>query len=188
MIFSVLLNLAAAAAAVAAVAGHCRKSPVKIVLRYFTVLSNLFCAAASLAVAAARLCGAVPNAVLVIKFIATAAVSITFLTVVFFLGPVVYNYKVLLTGPDLWLHLICPVAAILTCILWDKPALRFSGVLWGILPVALYGGMYLYRIVYAPPEKRWEDFYGFNRGGKWPVSLAAMIAAAFAVSLLLWLI
>ena len=64
MILSVLLNLVTAAAAAAAVAGHCRNTPAKITLRYFTVLSNLFCAAASLAVAAARLCGAVPNGIL----------------------------------------------------------------------------------------------------------------------------
>jgi hypothetical protein len=188
MILSVLLNLVTAAAAAAAVAGHCRNTPAKITLRYFTVLSNLFCAAASLAVAAARLCGAVPNGILMMKFVGTAAVTITFLTVMFFLGPVVYNYKVLLTGPDLWLHLVCPVIAILTLLLWDGPDMGFGGALWGVLPVLLYGGMYLYRILLAPPEKRWEDFYGFNRNGRWLLSVAAMSAAALAVSLLLWLL
>ena len=172
--------------AIAAVIRHCGKNPVKIILRYFTVLSNLFCAAASLAVAAARLWGAVPNGLLMLKFIGTAAVTITLLTVMLFLGPVVYDYKALLTGPDLWLHLVCPVLALLTHFLWDRPVMGFGGMLLGILPVLLYGCMYLYRIFYAPPEKRWEDFYGFNRGGKWRLSFAAMTAAALAVSLLLW--
>jgi len=188
MELSVILNLAMAVLAVGAVMGHCRKAPARIVLRYFTVLSNLFCAAASAAVAVTRLCGAVPETLLVMKFVGTAAVTITFLTVMLFLGPVVYNYKLLLTGPDLWLHLVCPVMAILTCILWDKPDMRFGGVFWGVLPVLLYGGVYLYRILLAPPAKRWEDFYGFNRDGKWLLSVVFMTAAAFLVSLFLWLV
>ena len=188
MVLSVLVDLAMAVIAAAAVAGHCRKNPVKVVLRFFTVLSNLFCAAASLAVAAARLRGPVPNGILVTKFVGTAAVAITFLTVMFFLGPVVYNYKFLLTGPDLWLHLVCPVTAILTCLLWDRPVMRFGGVFLGVLPVLLYAGMYIYHILLAPPEKRWEDFYGFNRDGRWLLSFVSMTAAAFVVSLLLWLL
>lgn len=188
MAMPVILDLAMAVMAVAAVIGHCRKKPAKIILRYFTSLSNLFCAAASAAVAAARLWGAVPNGLLVVKFIGTAAVTITLLTVMLFLGPVVYDYKALLTGPDLWLHLVCPVLAILTYFLWDRPVMAFGGMLLGILPVLLYGAMYLYRLLFAPTEKRWEDFYGFNRGGKWRLSFAAMTAAALAVSLLLWLL
>ena len=55
----------------------------------------------------------------------------------------------------------------------------------GILPVLLYGILYLYRILYAPPEKRWEDFYGFNRKGKWQISFAAMAAGTFLVCMAL---
>ena len=44
-----------------------------------------------------------------------------------------------------------------------------------MLPVVLYGPLYLYKIVYAPPQERWDDFYGFNKGGKWPIAFAAML-------------
>ena len=58
-------------------------------------------------------------------------------------------------------------------------------MLLGTLPVLLYGIYYLYRVVYAPQEKRWEDFYTFNRGGKWPIAFAAMVIAAFVISVVL---
>lgn len=62
-------------------------------------------------------------------------------------------------------------------------------VVWlGTLPVALYAVMYIYRVLYAPEARRWKDFYGFTRGGKWPLSCAAMLIGAFAVSVVLWLI
>ena len=49
----------------------------------------------------------------------------------------------------------------------------------------LYGLFYLYKIMYAPEEKRWEDFYTFNRGGKWPISFAAMLLGGFLISIVL---
>ena len=185
---SVAFNAAVAVLSVSAVGAHCRKNPVKIVLRFFTVLSNLFCAAACLAVAVARLCGTVPNAVLVLKYVGTSAVSVTLLTVLLFLGPFVYDYKTLLTGPDLWLHLICPLLAVVSLLLWDKPTASFGVVFLGVLPVLAYGAFYLYHVNLVPEEKRWKDFYGFNRNGKWAVSYAAMTAAAFLISLVLWIV
>ena len=50
-----------------------------------------------------------------------------------------------------------------------------------MLPVVLYGLLYLYKIIYAPADRRWEDFYGFNKGGKWPAAFITMMAGAFAV-------
>ena len=50
-----------------------------------------------------------------------------------------------------------------------------------MVPVVLYGPFYLYKILYAPEKKRWDDFYGFNKQGKWPVAFAAMVAGTFAI-------
>ncbi len=188
MILSVLFNLAVAAAVTAVIVAYRKGHPLKVTLRFFTALSNLFCALACLAVAVCRLCGAVPEAVLVLKFVGTAAVAVTFLTVMCFLGPVVYDYKSLLTGADFWLHLACPGLAIVSLLLWDQPAGGFWLVPLGALPVLLYGAFYLYRVILAPEEKRWPDFYGFNRGGKWYLSFAAMFLAALVVSFVLWIV
>lgn len=177
----VVLNLLNTLLVTAAVIAHFRRNPPRVILRYFTVQSNLFCAAASLATAAARLFGTVPEPLLLVKYVATVAVAVTFLTVVLFLGPQ-YGYKLMFSGPDLWLHLVCPLLALVCFFAWDRPRLTWMAALWGVLPVLLYGLLYLRQVVRV---KRWEDFYGFNRDGRWPLSFLAMVTAAAALSLLL---
>lgn len=184
---SVLCNLAMAAMAVAAVLVHTGKAPLRVVLRFFTVQSNLFCALASAAVAVFRLCGEAPTAVLMLKFIGTAAVTVTLLTVLLFLGPTM-GYRLMFTGPDLFLHLVCPILALVSYFAWDKPAAPWPVVILGVLPVVLYAALYLYKVLAAPEGKRWDDFYGFNRGGKWPVSLAAMLLGTLLISVVLRLL
>ena len=70
----------------------------------------------------------------------------------------------------------------------EKRGMTFAQSLWGLLPVVLYGPLYLYKIRFAPEGKRWEDFYGFNRTGRWPVSFAAMLAGTFLIcmGLMMW--
>ena len=59
--------------------------------------------------------------------------------------------------------------------------MTFGTALLGMLPVVLYGTLYLYKIKYAPQEKRWDDFYGFNHKNRWKVSYVAMMIGGFAV-------
>ena len=61
----------------------------------------------------------------------------------------------------------------------------FSIALLGMIPVVVYGLWYLYKILYAPADKRWDDFYGFNKGGKWPITFTGMMVGGFAVCMLL---
>ncbi len=178
---SILCNLLIAVLALAAVAVHARHSSLRQVLRYFTAQSNVLCAAAALAVAAMRLRGGVPGALLLFKFVATVAVLVTLLTVLVFLGPH-YGYKVLFSGPDLWLHLICPLLALLAWLAWDRMPITPLRSLLGLLPVLLYGLLYLNKVV---SRKEWDDFYGFNRDGKWPLSFAAMLIGTALLCLLL---
>lgn len=181
---SVLSNLTMAALVVGAVLVHARHSSLKNILRYFTALSNLFCAAAALALALARLGGVPSLPLLLFKYVGTVAVMVTLLTVLLFLGPN-YGYKMLFSGPDLWLHLVCPLLALLSYLLWDRAPLSLATALLGVLPVLLYGLLYLRRVVF---QQRWEDFYGFNRGGKWPLSFAAMLLGAVLLCLLFLLL
>ena len=187
-VLSVLFNLLIAVSALSAIRAHAKNSPPKILLRFFTVLSNILCAAACLAVAAVRLSGGTCEAVFLLKYVGTAAVTVTLLTVLFFLGPFVVPYKVLLSGPDLWLHLICPVLAIVSFLAWDRPELSFPHAFLCVVPVLLYACLYLYKVVFAPEGKRWEDFYGFNRSNRWPLSFMAMMAASFLIGAALFLI
>lgn len=154
-----------------------------VAFRYFTVLSNVLCAAAALLMCFASSV----SWVWTLKYIGTVAVTVTMLTVFLFLGPNL-GYKILLTGPDLYMHLVTPLMAIISFICFEKRGMTFQMALLGVLPVLFYGVLYLYKVVYAPEHKRWEDFYGFNKNGKWPVSFAAMLVGVFAVCMLFLLL
>ena len=157
---------------------------VKVTFRYFTVQSNVLCAVAALGMCIAQLSGNVPGWVWIFKYIGTAAVTLTMLTVFLFLAPSIGKgwYDVLLKKIyDLFMHLITPLAALVTFCVLEKRGMTFPQCLWGMLPVALYGPLYLYKTVYAPEEKRWKDFYGFNRNGKWPLSFAGMLMGTFLI-------
>lgn len=155
----------------------------KFALRFFTTLSNILCAAACLLTALAMNAGGVPEWIWTLKYIGTAAVTVTMLTVLLFLAPSFGKgaLKVLLSGTDLFMHLITPLLALVSFCVFERRGMTFCQSLWGLLPVVLYGPLYLYKILFAPPEKRWDDFYGFNKQGKWPVAFAAMVAGTFAI-------
>ncbi|MBQ6564215.1 MAG: hypothetical protein IJL88_09900 [Clostridia bacterium] len=182
----IILNLAIFLITAVCIWLYSRRSPMHLVLRYFTTLSNILCAVSSLLVAIFRLAGNVPQAVLLLKYAGTVSVTVTFLTCMFFLGPFVCGYKVLLTGCELFMHMICPLLALFTFFAWDKPAVPFSSVLIGMLPMVLYAFLYLNRVVLCPEEKRWPDFYAFNREGKWPLSFFFMVLGVFLISTVLW--
>ena len=149
--------------------GHFDSQKVRFAFRFFTELSNVFCAFTALFMC--LLPGA--NWVWVLKYIGTAAVTVTLLTVFLFLGPSTGNLKALLTGN------------IVSFSVFEKRGMSFSIALLGMLPVILYGFLYLYKVVFSPEDKRWDDFYGYNKGGKWPIAFALMMIGAFVVCMLL---
>ncbi len=155
----------------------------KFALRFFTTLSNILCAAACLLTALAMNAGGVPEWIWTLKYIGTAAVTVTMLTVLLFLAPSFGKgaLKVLLSGTDLFMHLITPLLALVSFCVFEKRGMTFCQSLWGMLPVVLYGPVYLYKILFALPEKRWDDFYGFNKQGKWPVAFAGMVLGTFLI-------
>lgn len=79
------------------------------------------------------------------------------------------------------MHLITPVMALVSFCIFEKRGMNFGTALLGMVPVALYGPLYLYKILYAPADKRWEDFYGFNKGGKWPITFVVMGIGTFLI-------
>lgn len=148
-------------------------------LRFFTAQSNVMCAAAAL-----MMCFFPQSrAVWLLKYAGTAAVTVTMLTVFLFLAPRVGKdwVSVLLKKSDLFMHLITPLLALASFCFLEKRGMSFGTALLGMLPVALYGPWYLYKILYAPAEKRWDDFYGFNKGGKWPISFVMMAIGTFLI-------
>ena len=162
---------------------------IKKAFRFFTCQSNAFCAAACLAEAVSALCGDIPEWIWMLKYIGTAAVTVTMLTVFLFLAPGIGKgwAGILLTHTvsDFFMHLLTPLAALFSFCLLEKRGMSFVQALAGMLPVILYGILYIYKTQFAPEGKRWEDFYGFNRNGRMLISALGMTAGTFSVCMML---
>ena len=116
----------------------------------------------------------------------TAAVTVTMLTVLLYLAPSVGKgwYDLLIKDlGDMFMHLLTPLMSLVSFCVFERRGMTFPQCLFGLLPVALYGPLYLYKILYAPEEKCWNDFYGFNKNGRWPVMFSVMLAGTFLMCL-----
>ncbi len=160
---------------------------------YFTVDSNVL-AALALAVAMPfkirRLKSGkmLPTAVTALCFTGASAVTVTFLTVVLFLGPL-YGYGSMYAGNNLFLHMICPLLAVVSFIFDCGGEKRLDPRLTpaGALPTLIYGAVYFIMVIVVGRENGgWADFYGFNMSGRWYISIVVMLAATYAAALALW--
>ena len=152
--------------------------------RYFTTLSNLFCAGTALILLLCELFGAMPPWAVALKYMGTVAVMVTFFTVVLFLLPASKSIEGLFSnGPEVIMHLVTPLLALLSFLGFEGRDLSAWVIPLGILPVLLYGWLYLKRVVL---KQAWPDFYGFNKNGKWKLSFSLMILGTVIVAVLLW--
>lgn len=156
---------------------------------YFTIDSNILAALASLCMVAFSLKNIkkdnvkIPKWLSLFKFTGTTAVTVTLLTVILFLGPT-QGYAIMFLGSSLFLHLINPLLCIISYVFMEKSEklpTKFS--LLGVLPTVVYGAVYITMVVFA---ERWPDFYGFNMGGFWYISLVAMLIATYLFAICLW--
>lgn len=159
---------------------------------FFTVDSNILCAVSS-AIAVPYLIKSInnvpcrlPKNVFVFRFLGTTAVTLTFLTVVCFLGPI-QGYRAMFDGTNLFLHLICPLISVISLIFFEyTDSFGFNLSLLGILPTVVYGAVYFYMVlILGAGNGGWHDFYGFNMGGRWYVSVPVILAATFVITLFL---
>jgi len=120
-----------------------------------------------------------------LKFTSAVAVGVTLLTTACFLGPI-YTYSYIFGGVNLYLHLLCPVLAIISTLCFEpQQKLRpwFPVCLCGTLPVIFYGIWYFINVIIRGPENGgWEDFYMFNAGGRWYISMAVMFVSTFLLA------
>lgn len=153
----------------------------KNAFRFFTVQSNVLCAISALFLLL------YPDAdwAFYLKYIGTCAVTVTMMTVLLFLGPV-FGYQYMFRGSDLFMHLLTPLMAIVSFCVFERRGLSLPESFLGLLPVALYAPLYLYKILFASVDKRWDDFYGFNRNGKWYISYLLMHLGAAIICIVMF--
>lgn len=161
-------------------------------LRYYTVLSNLFMALSCTIslkshIDMIRKVNKPSRFVELIKLSATSSVMLTCLTVVLFLSAYL-GVKESFGNENLYYHLINPILAFLgTAFIEEKFDTGKESFIFASIPTFLYGIFYFIMVVIIGEEGGgWPDFYGFNRGGLWPVSLIAMFAAILIICYVLY--
>ena len=162
------------------------KESLSKAIPYFTVQSNLLSAFMCLVCAIWSMVAEEPMWLLVVRFASTCSVAVTFMTVICYLGPRFKNWGYLLGGYNFWLHLAFPLMAIASLLLRSPVAFPFTVAFTGLVPVILYGILYFCKVILAPPERKWDDLYGFADGVNWKTSVLAMGAGTLAISVGLW--
>ncbi len=160
--------------------------------KYFTVLSNVFCAVVAAVCLYFNARNVVkdefvfPRFLKTVKATSTVAVSLTMLTVVFFLGPYAVfigkSYFALFERNNLFLHLLCPMLAIIAQMVEVSEKRPFVEVLFALIPTFLYEIVYTVMVVFV---RGWKDFYGFTFGGHFgltPVAIVVMLGVTFGIA------
>lgn len=160
-----------------------------VIFRYFTVDSNILCAASCVFSLIRTLRGnkAGGKAVMLFRYAGTAAVTVTMMTVLLFLGPL-YGYDSMFSRWNLWLHLLGPILAIVSFVWLERDGTfpEKKHLMISMLPVIVYGVVYLVMVVMIGNDKGgWPDFYAFNRSGRWYLSYAAMLAGTALIGIVL---
>ena len=161
--------------------------------RYFTTLSNVFAALAAGIILVFNVKNVIrdkyefPKSALIIKYVATCAVALTFTTVALFLSPMILfygqSYFTLFRGNGFFMHFLLPLLSIVNFIFFErKPRLHFKYAFYALLPTVAYAAVYAVMVTVL---KKWPDFYSFTPKGNGvllPVVTVLMLSLSFAVS------
>ena len=162
-------------------------------LKYYTVLSNLFCGIVALAELVAHISRKSKFDFTMLKFMAATVTGLTAVIIAAFLQPT-YPDLNMYQGSNLWFHLIVPVIAVAECVFTSDVAsmLSFGRTMLTMIPSAVYGLFYalniLFRGIGTWPDT--NDWYGFLNWG-WTIGIIiflVIIIVTWLVSLALWLL
>ena len=141
-------------------------------LKFYTVLSNVFCGIVSLIYVITILTGRDTSKLSSFKLAAVCGVAITFAVVAFFFGPL-YGYPQFYKRGNLFFHLLEPVLAMAEFIIIRRKPIPFIYTLIAAVPTLLYGIGYMLNILINGIGGPWpytNDFYAFLSWG-WPVGI-----------------
>ena len=137
------------------------------VLKYFTVQSNILVGGASLMSFILLLRNKYTDLYKLIKFVCVAAVTLTFVTVLVYLTPLM-GFLLLVQDANSLLHIVIPVIAIIHLFLleseFEKPNFVFT--LYSMTPMFIYGIGYFINLIARNGYGDYRyDFYAFGKFG-----------------------
>lgn len=159
-------------------------------LKYFTVLSNIYMGLISLISIIFIVMKKDSKILSIIKLTSTTSVTLTFMTVMAYLGPI-YGYGLMFEGANLFMHLIIPVLAILHWLFLEpkRDDLKFIYSIYSIVPMILYGIVYLSNITYhgGYGNKNYDWYFFAAKGlGLGLVMFLIMIIVTYVFSIALY--
>lgn len=168
--------------------------------KFFTVDSNLLVGISSLilAIYERRLLNnkitIIPVKYYILKFISTVSVSLTFLVVFFYLGPISPNgISSMLQNSNLFFHLIIPLLSIVSFILFEyHDNFKFKYILYSVIPTIVYEVFYLINALIHMENGKVSpkyDWYYFIQGGLWQIiiMIPLMIFITYVIGIMLWI-
>jgi len=162
--------------------------------KFFTVDSNIFMGIIALIYAIKEITNKeITKTMYKLKLMATTAVSLTFIIVFTYLGPISKDGIIsLLQNSNIFFHLVIPVLSIITFTLFERTnKLKFKDSLYGIIPTIIYAVLYLINILIHMENGKVSpvyDWYWFVQNGvKTAIIVAPMIIIiSYIISLILW--
>lgn len=160
-------------------------------LRFFTTDSNLLTAVAAALVAVCdvqKLRGKrtdIAKPFMLLKFMGVISLMLTFCTVMCLLVPV-YGAAMQLTGTAFHMHVTAPVLSFVSFVFLEADRkLSLAQSFLGMVPMALYGTAYFLQVLVF---ENWMDFYAFNQGGRWYITVPVIFTATCLMCLLVRLL
>ncbi len=163
--------------------------------KFFTTDSNILAAISSLVIIPYEIQilrnkrDKLPRFAVVFKYIGMVSVMLTFFTVMFVLLPV-YNVSFLLLGTAFHMHLSGPIAALVTVLFLETDSkIKFRETFLALIPVVIYGAVYLTEVLIVGEKNGgWSDFYTFNKGGYWYISMPVIFMSTYLIAVVTRLI
>ncbi|MBP5609661.1 MAG: hypothetical protein J6X66_15515 [Lachnospiraceae bacterium] len=156
-------------------------------LKFYTTLSNIFAAMVAVVWIADHLRKKDDPALSLWKLMSAAAVGVTFMVVIGFLGPL-YGFGTMYVGSNFFLHLVVPVMAMAEFIIFNEKKMSVKDNLFAIFPPLVYGTVYVINTLINGIKG--NDIYGFLIWG-YPIGIlifAVICFVAFLIGLVLRLI
>ena len=170
-----------------------------LMLKFFTVQSNIFAGLVALIYAYKQIRilrgkeRVISKRLSIFQLMATTAVTITFLVVFLYLGPISDGgIPVMLMNSNLFYHFIIPVLCIINFIFFEKSnKLKFKHTFMGVVPTLLYGTYYMGNILIHMENGKVSpvyDWYWFVQNGVWTavIVMPMMLLGSYMISLVLW--
>ena len=88
------------------------------------------------------------------------------------------------------MHIAGPVMTFISFVFLETDTkIKLPESLIPLIPVILYGAVYLTEVVIIGEKNGgWMDFYTFNKGGNWMISMPIMLGATYLISFLIRLL